>query len=961
MRSDTRVALASALLVASCSVSDADLMTAMTKWTPTAGGNIVVDTTVAPGTVRAGETATVACHVTDRDGNDVAADTAVDVTGPEGAGGSYTWNDADRNFIATRVGDYAFACRVPGQDDEVDRTPASLHVTPGDAAKTVASVGKSPVPAGVPADVTCVVQDAYGNRIDTPTVVDPLGHLDVADHGVSSKTVGDYDVTCSAPDAAGTVAKTSARFEVQPGDPARIVMTADPDNPVYAIGDEVTVTYKVVDAYDNEVPDIAGQLDAPAGAGLTALGGGKVRFEAEGVYVFGARLDAPWDGLTASKTLLCDASGPTLTLACPERGQTFQDGQVLPKPCDQALKGGVLTVKGKVSDPAGLGEVTVNGEPVAVAADGTFEFPVTSVHGLNVLIVTAADKLGHATRTTRGWTYSKAYVPVTKDSKIADLIVGEGAALFLGQAALDDGDHDPAHLNDVATLLEVVLGGLDLNSLIGSSLQIPSIDLPNVINYQVLNVAGVQLALQGGIKMDFTIKDIQVSAPQIAIQCREGGISVSISFGMSAAVDVGAQLDLSGTATYGGNTQNVDVLNPTSTTGATLAITNLVAQLDIDIAKQPGQDVQIDSKDFKLTIQGIDFQLLNSLKFDLGKVFGINLGLVDLSQFVGNISSFIAQNVTNPLLNALTTALQASLESLIVPLVHDLLDQVFAMLNVDTTVTVPSVMGLPATPMEIAMNPTSIVFHGPGMGPHAPPTGGRIGLNVGTRTDKGVDRDLLGSILYAQCDGTDPDPVLFTFQDAPAVQAGVKYDELNQALFMLWWSGMFHHPMDLSNLVGSGGGALPISNLLVTPNLLLPPILDDCKAGKLAIQLGDAYLDATFKLIDLDAHVGIWLQVRAGAELNAAGARLVLKIDKVESFETEIIDLGQNLGDLLGTVTGLIPSLLGQIEGKEFSFDVAPTPIGGLIPGLPAGAAVQLGNLASYNDNGVIVFGGDLL
>ena len=934
----------------------------------------LIDTTVKPETVKAGETAAVTCHVKDWNGNDVPTDTTVDLTAPKDAPATaYTWKDTDKTIVPTLVGDYTFACRVVGQDDELDKTPATLHVTVGDAAKIIATVSKTPVPAGIPADVTCVVQDAFGNVIDTPTVVDPLDNLDIADHVVSSKKVGDYALTCSAPDLTATVEKTAAPFQVQPGDPAKIVITADPDNPVYAIADQVTVTYKVVDQYDNEIPNVAGQLVAPVGAGLKDLGSSKYEFEAEGAYVFTVTLATPWDGLTASKTLLCDQSGPAITLFCPQRGQTFQEGEVLAAPCNQTVKGGELVVKGQVTDISGVSGVTVNGETVTVAPDGTFEFPVISVHGLNVLIVTAADPFGHASRTTRGWYFSKAYLPVAKDSKLVpDLVIGEGAAMFLGQAVLDDGDHDPAHLNDIATILEVVLGGLDLNSLIGSALKIPSIDLPNVINYQVLNVAGVQLALQGGIKIDFTIKDIKVSTPQIAIQCREGGVSVSIALGISAAVDVAAQLNLTGTAAYSGNTQTFDVLNPTATTGATLAITNLAVLMDIDIDKQPGQDVQIAGKSFKLTIQGIDFQLLNSLKFDLGKVFGINLGVVDLSQFVGTVSDFIAKNVTDPLLNLLTAGLSAIIQPIVTPLIGDLLKQVFAMLNIDTTFTIPAILSLPATPLEIAVNPSSIVFHGEPADPAKdPPAGGRIGLNAGTRTDKGVTLQteqtppvgdpMLGAILYAQCDGTDPDPVLFSFQDTPALQVGLKYDMLNEALFMIWWSGMINHQLDLSSLLsGVAGGALPISGLMVTPNLLLPPIIDDCKERKLSIQLGDAYLDATFTLINLDAHIGIWLQVRASAELNAAGTKLTIKIDKLDYFETEIIDIGQNMGDMLSAITDLIPSLLGQIEGKEFSFDIPSIPIGGLIPGMPAGAAIQLGNLASYSDNGMFVFGGDL-
>jgi hypothetical protein len=718
----------------------------------------------------------------------------------------------------------------------------------------------------------------------------------------------------------------------------------------------------VLDAYDNEIPDVPGTIDAPTGEGLKALGSGDYQFKAEGRYDFVATLDAPWEAITATRTLVCDMSPPVITILFPERGMTFTEGQVIPPPGDQTVNKGVVMVKGKVTDLASsVAGMTVNGETVTPAADGTFQFPVTSKHGLNVLVVTAADEFGHAARTTRGWYFSNAYLPVKKDSTLQSLLIGEGAAMLLGQDALDDGDHDPAKLNDLATIVEVVLGGLDLKQLVGNA--IPSIDLPGVINVNLLSIGGFNLGLTGDVKVDIVITDIKLGAPHVTIQSREGGIAAGISFSpLSLSADVKVSLTLSGTVSQGGGGgQTFQLINPTATTGAAITVGTFGVDLDIDISKMPGQDVQIEAKNFHLTLEQIDIQLFNSLVFDLGSLLGlINLPTVDLSQLVGNVSSFIAQYVTNPVLNWLAGTLPGLIEPLITPLIGDLLKQVFDMLNIETQFAIPSLLGLPETQLGIAVNPSSIVFHGPSSEADAPPAGGRIGLNAGTRTDKGVDRDPLGSILYAQCDGTDPDPVLFEFQDTPAIQVGVKYDLINEALFMLWWSGMFNGtPIDISSLIGDSL-PLPIEGLTATPKLLLPPILDDCVERKQNLQLGDAYIELKGFLINLEMDLGIWLQVRAAAEITASGSSITLKIDKLAAFETEIIDLNQNMADMLGAIEGLIPSLLGQIEGQEFSFDIPSIPIDGLIPGIPAGTAITLGNLTSYSDHGVFAFGGDL-
>lgn len=923
-----------------------------------------IDTLVDPQTIEAGGTATVTCVLKDEDGREISGATEVVIATPDGVDvESYQWNEADRTITPTKAGDYAIACKsadIGGSDP----TPAILHVTPTVPAKTIASVKDSSVLVGIPTEVTCRVEDAYGNVIETATVIDQLNDIEISGNTVLSKKAGTYEITCSPADYSGEIEKIPAVLEVKPGDPAKIEIVVKPELKVYAIDDVVTVTYRALDAYDNVIPDVPGSIEAPLGQGLKAVGGSDYQFKAEGKYEFLARLDPPWDAIFTTKTLVCDVSPPVITILFPDRGMTFMEGQTVPPPGDQTIQKGVVLVKGKVtdsvSDVAGL---NINGEKVSPKQDGTFEFPVTSKHGLNVLVVSASDEFGHASRTTRGWYFSNAYLPVKKDSKIQSLLIGEGAAMFLGQEALDDNDHDPSHINDIATILEVVLAGLDLNQLVGNA--IPPIELPGVINVPLLNVGGFSLNLSGDVRIDIKITNVELGQPHVTIKSREGGLAFGISFSpLHIAADVKVTLTLNGSVSQGGgNTQTFQLINPSATTGATITVGTFGIDVDMDISKLPGQDVKIAAKKFHVTLEQIDIQLLNSLKFDLGSLLGlVQLPTVDLSQLVGNVSAFIAQYVTNPVLNWLAQVLPGLLEPLITPLIGDLLEQVFNMLNISTTITIPSlIQGLPETQMDVAVNPSSIVFHGQSSVQGAPPAGGRIGLNAGVRTDKGVDRDPLGSILYAQCDGISEAPVLFTFADKPAIQIGVKYDLINEILFMLWWSGMFNGvQIDLSNALG-GSMPIPIEGLTVTPTLLLPPIMDDCDDRKQNLQVGDAYLEITGNLINLDMHLGIWLQLRAAANITASGSKITVKIAKLTAFETEIIDINQNMADMLGAIEGLIPSLLGQIEGQEFSFEVPSIPIDGIVPGIPPGTTIKLGNLASYSENGVFVFGGDLM
>jgi len=75
----------------------------------------------------------------------------------------------------------------------------------------------------------------------------------------------------------------------------------------------------------------------------------------------------------------------------------------------------------------------------------------------------------------------------------------------------------------------------------------------------------------------------------------------------------------------------------------------------------------------------------------------------------------------------------------------------------------------------------------------------------------------------------------------------------------------------------------------------------------------------------------------------------------------ELYDVGGGLGDLLGMVQGLIPGLLKNIEGQQFTFPIPAIPLDGLVPGLPSGTSLQLGNLVGGVDRGLLRIGGDLL
>lgn len=899
--------------------------------------SVEVDTILSAGEVAAGGTVEVTCAVRDTvKDQDIVTVTAVAVSPEDGV------SVQDHTLAPTRAGQYQVACQAPDLDI-TDTTPATLVVTPGAATRVEARVDPNTVQAGAEAEVTCRVSDAHGNDVlGVVTRVDPVEGLHVSENRVWAPGVGQYTVTCSVEGQDG-VEKVPDILVVTPGDPARVDLVVTPDWKAYAIGDEVTLGYTVHDAFDNEVTGIGATFQAPEPPAVEPLAQDRFRFGEEGLHEFSVTLAPPWDGVTASRTLVCDESPPVITILFPDRGQTFTDD---PK----------VVVRGTVTDTAGVKSLSVNGAAVDIGEDGHFETTMMSRHGLNGIVVLASDPFGHAAKVTRGYYYSTKYLPVADQAAMADLLIAEGAMIFAGQEALDDGDHDPAHLDDLATIVEVLLGNVDIPGLLGG-MGAFHFDLPGVVN-ATLPIPGVTPALLGDLGIDVGVTDVTLGSPHLTLKSRDGGLDTSISFSpvsFGLTLTLTLHTDLKVHNPLDGKDYEVPMLAPSTATTSRLTVGTLQVEMSLDIEKLPGQPLSVQGKAFNVTLSDIEMDPLTGLVIDLGTVdiFGLQvaLGTYDLSSLVGGLNDLIANYVLDPLANFLTQPLMDLLEPLVTGLIGDAIEQVLGLLAIEQTIEVPPLLGGQPIPLDLKVDLSSVRFRA---------DGARLGLDLGVRTKKGVDRDPLGTILRDGCLRLDPDPPLFEFPPEPSLQAGVRYDFANEGLFMVWWTGLLSGPLDLSGLLGDMGG-LPISNVEVAPDLLLPPILDDCnEQGMTHLQVGDAYLDLKFQLLNADQHIGVWLQADISAQIVASGNAIGVRLDKVEYLEYEMFDIGGNMGDLMGMVEGLLPALLDQVAGQEFRFAIPPVDVGGLIPGLPQGSSIQLGDLASSSSHGVLTIGGDL-
>lgn len=913
-----------------------------------ASGDLVVNTVLDHNKATAGDTTNVKCVIHDVYGNKVVVPTDVLFQTPKGVDAP----TIDKgSFVLTKSGTYKIACELT-ETKIADDSPAELTIIPGPPIRTVTTVDPDHVGAGDPANATCTALDKYNNPVtDAKTLLDPVKNLTIEGMQVKSKVPGDYDLTCSVKDVK-LDDKTAAKLTITAGKPVRVELTATPKKRVYNVHNKVKLVYKVYDEFNNVVPNIHGEITPPADD-IDVLGNDMFQIMAEGTFEFTVTLDEPYSDITGALTLICDMGPPVITILFPDRGMTF-DG----KPS--------LTVTGTVTDAgAGVKWVKVNGIDVGLDEKGAFSFLMSSVHGLNPILVEAMDNVGNKAKLTRGYYYSTGYIHFADDANIDDVVISDGGMLYMGQKALDDGNHDPSHINDLATIVEVLLGNIDFTKLIG---QLPPMQFQVPINIILpgLSLLGVKVGLTGDLTLGATITDIQFGKPHVDLKLEDGGIDTQITLQpISVSIEITAQINAFAGITVGRKQYGANI-SPGGTTATSATIGKLLVNTEVMISKKTTDaKTSFKMKNFHVETKNINIQPITKFVIDLGDIVinivianqtihqTIHLGSIDLTQSIGGFSKLISDNLLNPLLNS---RLLQTISKVLEPLVENVMtlafNQLINMLVLDQKINLP--LGpLGTLPIHFKTSLSTVDFT---------KVAATIGLNLGTLTKKGVNRDPLGTILRDGCMSRNGEPP-FKFHTEPSIQLAGRYDFLNEALFAVWWTGLINQKLDLGKLGGlggGGGGGMNLSGTVIIPNLLLPPILDDCNAdGAQELQVGDMYLDIKLNLNGINIHVGMWVQAKADAEIVASGNKIGIKINKITYMEAEIFDLG-GLGPFKGLLNSLVPMLKNLVKGKEFTFPIPPIDLGTLIPGLPAGAKLQLGNMSAYHEHGFGTVGGDL-
>lgn len=910
-------------------------------------------TSLSPDTIVAGAATDVRCFYL-KNGKEVAAPATFTVEP------STSTAVAASSLSATAAGTYRVAC-LDEALGAVDAEGAVLTVVAGAPTVIRPVFDQNPVAAGVATGVRCVTADSYGNEIaplGTPAGEPPL----VFSAGqVSSEQAGEFEVRCDVDGNPGLTRQT-ARLQVIAGDVASLHLLADPDKPAYQPGAVVRLYWVAADRYGNEIPGAPGTLTLAANAVEVDAAAHRVRLDDEGSYRFSVTLDAPLPRLTAEKTLIVDGTGPEILITWPERGATIEGTAP------------TVTVEGRVTDGAGSGvsAFLINGETVAIGADGTFSHPMKSGWGLNLINAFARDAAGNEEKITPTFLYSSAFTPFV-DSDAKGLQQPDGMVMLLGQDFLDDGDHDPNHIDDLATLLEISIGQMDLRGLLTGALSqlnqtIPLADYSWTIGID--NVSWLAVTLHGDLVITASsVEPTAVGTTHVAIDSRTGGLDFDVAFGDAArhAVDIALELNVNATFELDAEACSflgcVPVLATDVFGDATLmsglSLGNLTMRLHTDVSKTAAGPLNVAFREYDVQLSGLDLDPVQDVVLSLGVVNFPGVGnrtlTFPLSQFI-DLNSLIG-SILDPITGLLTTVLPAVLNPLIEGFAGPLIAGLFDAIAIDTSFPVPPLLGERPGSYDIDFytDISTVDFTD---------DGGTIGLSTGIYADKGdnLDRDPLGAIRRDGC-LTGVEPAL-AWGWSPSVGIGIKTDVINAAFFGAWWTGYLNGPLPLD--LGGAGIPIPLDNVQLELSWLLPPVLNDCQKGGLALQVGDLFVTLTGDFSGSPVRVTMYADLGLAASFVTGADGLSLKVGQLQFADFEVIDEDagalEEVFDLRALVEDVLPGLISNfLVGQEFGpFNLPPTDLSATNPNLPPGTTVGLGNLSVSTPGGYVVIGGDL-
>lgn len=677
----------------------------------------------------------------------------------------------------------------------------------------------------------------------------------------------------------------------------------------------------------------------------------------------------------------CQVLPPGLTIVAPERGATLTGGS------DVLVRGVAL------DDFHGIAMVTVNGQAVTVSSDGTWGYRMTAAYGLNTVEAIAVNDAGKRARRTLGFYYSTSYLPyaqpVATTAKVPD-------ALFmrLSQEAIDDhvhpcgfqgGVYGCTEVDDIATLGEISLNNLDLQSSLGSIEIYGSTHNFLTQSYGVVcdftNPAclfddfNATLKLTGDVNVTSEITELDFNALTLALDAQSLGLDAKVAVSpagtpavpgfvvgirTTVALPLIAKIDKNTiTATLAGfdifdiacvfwtpsatpadegflkyvcphqhGTAPFDVdpvasLIPSAWVDSGMSIDSMVMNSRFAITVAPGGGAKVTLLAGTMDFMGsqIELDAIQSLMVDLGTldVLGltVDLGQYPLTDLVGGLDT-IVNGIADFFANELQMILEPAISLLLLnpsdPLsVGGILEAAIDGLAPNRPMAITTFAGQTAAPQVAVASTITSISTAAMTGTNLLTGGVTPGLDLLFGATKTVQRNPLGTILADGCYGTpEPGPA---FPRTAALEDAYHVDAVNQALFAVWWNGGFNAPFENRHLSQALPAELGVGAFTITPTFYTAPILANCGADRLTLQVADVNVGGSFTVDggrnSFQAFVSAKLPVNVGA---AAGKPVFVPV--ANPGPQLLVEVVSNPG-LDAELTTKLASLLQVVVANE--------------------------------------------
>ncbi|MFH1529546.1 MAG: hypothetical protein ABIK09_02305 [Pseudomonadota bacterium] len=307
-----------------------------------------------------------------------------------------------------------------------------------------------------------------------------------------------------------------------------------------------------------------------------------------------------------------------------------------------------VQVTGTVTSLAGLiTSFSVNGDQVPVGADGSFSYTNASLQGMNLLTFDAADFLGGTSHGARAYYWSNKWYQIDSVDP-AKSMVNDGIMVFLGEDVWDD--NNTADVDDIATIMTVYLGSLDLGTMI-----------PNPVT------TGSNL----GCNYSVNVKNITYGAPSVDLDPINGGLHMYVLIpNFKADIDI----------PISGGFWCPSHLDGTAAASSITITTNVMLSVD-------------GAGNVSAVMQSADVSV-NNLNISLGGVWGFLLNwLIDFFE------------------DTFTAELESAFEDQMGALIEDTLADALGSLALDETMVMPPLLGDgPSLTVQITTGISSLNF-----------------------------------------------------------------------------------------------------------------------------------------------------------------------------------------------------------------------------------------------------------